>query len=251
MTSPSSWQGHVALVTGATTGIGEAVAYALADMGISVIVSGRRIERLEAVAQTIRLKGVKAYTIACDIGDPAAVEGLFARISNDIGRLDVLINNAGMGYKSDIGSFANEDLGRALNVNVMGAAICVREALRLMGHRANTAIITISSMAAHRVPPGGFGLYAATKHALRAIMEALRVECVQQGSQTKIANISPGTVATEFHKLFARSDDDPTANLPFEKLSPDDIADAVKYILSTPDHVQVNEMLIRPIGQLG
>ncbi|WP_158586779.1 SDR family oxidoreductase [Aurantiacibacter zhengii] len=249
--STNKRQGEVALVTGATTGIGEAVAYALADLGLSVIVSGRRIDRLEAVAETIRTKGVDAHVMACDIADASALEAMFADIRSKVGKLDILVNNAGMGYQSDIGDFETAELSLALAVNVTGAAICIRESIALMEHRPGTAIITVSSMAAHRVPPGGFGIYSATKHALRAIMEALRMECVKLSSPTKIASISPGTVATEFHKLFARSDKDPTEKLPFERLTPEDVARAVTFVLEAPAHVQLNEIMIRPIGQLG
>jgi len=251
MEETSSWKGKVALVTGATTGIGEAVAYALAGLGMSVIIAGRRQEQLEIVAKNIRDQNASAFAYCCDIGDEKAVTSMFAAIQNDVGVLDVLINNAGVGYKSAIADFDTVDFRQALSVNVLGTSICIREAIKHMQHRPDTAIITISSMAAHRIPLGGFGIYSATKHALRAIMEALRTELVTINSPTKIASISPGTVATDFHKLFARSETDPTAALSFERLTTQDVADAVTYILSTPDHVQINDILIRPMGQIG
>lgn len=242
---------RVALVTGATTGIGEAIAHALAGIGMTVVVTGRRQELLDAVAKKVNDSGALALAISCDINDTSAIERLFTRIGEELGRLDVLINSAGIGYKSEITDFATEDFREALGVNVLGAAVFIREAIKLLAHRPGTAIIAISSMAAHRVPPGGFGLYAATKYALRALMESLRSELVALKSPTKIASISPGTVATDFHKRFARTEVDPTEALPFERLLPSDVADAVLYVLSTAEHVQVNELLIRPIGQGG
>lgn len=245
------WSEKTVLVTGATTGIGEAVAYDLAALGMTVVITGRRADQLERVAENIRASGAKAVAYTCDIGDADAISDLFGKIGRDVGGLDVLINNAGVGYQASIADFSTNDLRQVLEVNVLGAAVCIREALALMQHRPDTAIITISSLAAHRVPPGGYGMYAASKHALRAIMEALRTELVALGSPTKVASISPGTVATEFHKLFSRTDDDPTDRLPFERLSARDIANAVTYMLCTPAHVQINDILVRPMGQLG
>lgn len=251
MSGDESWSGKVALVTGATTGIGEAVAYALAGLGVAVALAGRRQDQLDRVSATIAERGGRAFSYRCDIGKEQDVIAMFAAIELGSGPIDILINNAGVGYQSGVADFATDDFRQALDVNVLGTAICIREAMKQLRHRPGSAIITISSMAAHRVPPGGFGLYAATKHALRAIMEALRTELIAIGSATKVASISPGTVATDFHKLFARSESDPTANLPFERLSAQDIADAVIFILTAPTHVQINDILIRPMGQVG
>ena len=245
------WKGKKALVTGATTGIGEAIAYALADMGMTLVLVGRRTAELEAVARNVERRGAVAQVCTCDLADAEAILALFAIIETSGEGLDVLINNAGLGYKSGVSNFDTADLRQMLDVNVFGASICIREALRLLDHRPETAILTISSMAAHRIPPGGFGFYAASKHAMRAIMEALRVELVEMGSPTKVGSISSGTVATGFHKLFVRSDTDPSCDLHFERLLAEDIAAAVTYMLNTPDRVQINDILIRPTGQLG
>lgn len=244
------WKDKIALVTGATTGIGEAVAYGLADLGFITLIAGRRTGQLDRVAGNIAAKGARVMSYPCDIGDSAAIAGMFAKIRSDVGGLDVLINNAGVGYQGSIANFDTADLRQVLDVNVLGTAVCIREALALLGNRPDTAIITISSLAGHRVPAGGYGLYAASKHAVRAIMEALRMELIALGSPTKVASISPGTVATEFHRLFARSHDDPTDALGFERLTAQDIADVVVHLLSAPSHVQINDVLIRPVGQM-
>ena len=251
MQDDQALHGKVALVVGATTGIGEAVACSLAKSGATVALAGRRQEQLDRVVAGIVDGGGRAVPFRCDIGKEQDVLAMFAAMARDPGPIDILVNNAGVGYQSGIASFATDDFRQALDVNVLGTAICIREAMKQLAHRPGTAIVTISSMAAHRVPTGGFGLYAATKHALRAIMESLRTELIEVGSATKVASISPGTVATDFHRLFARSDQDPTASLPFERLSAQDIADAVLYVLNAPAHVQINDILIRPIGQQG
>lgn len=247
----SRWKDKVALVTGASAGIGETVAHGLAAAGMTVAIAGRRASPLEAVARDIREAGGNAVAFTCDIGSESDVLGMFERIRGSIGPLDVLINNAGVGYQSSISEAATADWRSVLDVNVLGTSICIREALKQTAHRPDTAIITISSQAAHRIPAGGYSYYAASKHALRAVMEGLRMELVAAGSPTKVGSISPGTVATDFHRLFARSDVDPTEALDFQRLLPQDIADAVLYMLSTPSHVQINDILIRPVGQLG
>ena len=247
----SRWKNKVALVTGATAGIGEAIAVALANFGMTVAISGRRTEQLEAVVNGIRQQGGRAFYFTCELGEEASILQMFAAIRRDIGVLDVLINNAGTGFEGSIADSSTSDLQQVMAVNVLGTSICIREAIKQFQHRQDTAVITISSLAAHRVPPGGYGHYAASKHALRALMEALRTELITLGSPTKVGSISPGTVATEFHKHFARSDVDPTEALKFERLLPQDIAEAVVYMLSTPRHVQINDILMRPLGQLG
>jgi NADP-dependent 3-hydroxy acid dehydrogenase YdfG len=247
----SRWKNKVALVTGATAGIGEAIAVALANVGMTVAISGRRAEQLEAVANSIRQQGGKAFHFICELGEEASILRMFAAIRRDIGVLDVLINNAGTGFEGSIADSSTGDLQQVMAVNVLGTSICIREAIKHFQHRQDTAVITISSLAAHRVPPGGYGQYAASKHAVRALMEALRTELISLGSPTKVGSISPGTVVTEFHKHFARSDVDPTEALKFERLLPQDIAEAVIYMLSTRRHVQINDILMRPLGQLG
>jgi NADP-dependent 3-hydroxy acid dehydrogenase YdfG len=247
----SRWKNKLALITGATTGIGEATASALAEIGITVVISGRRKEQLERVADNIRQQGGKAFAFGCELGEEASILEMFAGIRRDVGALDVLINNAGVGFEGSVAELSSSDLQQVMAVNVLGASICIREAIKHFQHRQDTAIITISSMAAHRVPPGGFGPYAASKHALRALMEALRTELIALGSPTKVGSISPGTVATDFHKRFARSDVDPTESLKFDRLLPEDVAQAVLYMMSTPRHVQINDIFMRPVGQMG
>jgi NADP+-dependent farnesol dehydrogenase len=195
--------------------------------------------------------GGAAFPYSCDIGSEAEILRMFAAIQKDVGTLDVVINNAALAYQSSIADASTEDWRVAFDVNVLGTSLCIREALKQLANRQDTAIISILSMAAHRVPAGGYASYAASKHALRAIMEALRLELVATRSPTKVGSISPGTVVTDFHKLSARSEKDPTEAFDFERLRPDDIADAVVYMLSTPRRVQINDIHIRPIGQMG
>jgi 17beta-estradiol 17-dehydrogenase / 3beta-hydroxysteroid 3-dehydrogenase len=247
----SRWKDKVALVTGASTGIGEAVAHSLAEAGMTVVLAGRRLSPLEAVAKVIREREGKALALPCDLGDEESLLAMFGNIHARVGPLDVLINNAGLGYEGLVANLSTKDLRQVMDVNVVGTAICIREAIKQFGNRQDTAVITISSLAAHRTPPGGYGHYAASKHALRALMEALRTELIAAGSPTKIGNISPGTVATDFHKLFSRSDTDPTEALGFQRLLPEDVAQAVIYMMSTARHVQINDILMRPVGQIG
>lgn len=251
MSFTSRWSSKVALVTGATTGIGQAIAVSLARVGLNVALAGRRENQLENVAAEIRSGGGSAVAIQTDISDEESILRCFETVKREFGGLDVLVNSAGVGYESLMATASTEDWRQVLDVNVLGTSICIREALHLLQNRCDTAIITISSLAAYRIPPGGYAYYAASKHALRAIMEGLRAELVTIRSPTKVGSISPGTVATEFHKLFSRTDKDPTEAIGFERLLPNDIAEAVLYMLSTPPHVQINDIMMRPIGQPG
>ncbi|HUJ73240.1 MAG TPA: SDR family NAD(P)-dependent oxidoreductase [bacterium] len=243
------WAGKVALVTGATSGIGEAMARALAGIGCKVALTGRRAERLQALERQLAAGGAAVLALPADLRLEPAILGLFQVIRQRWGGVDVLINNAGLGYNANkIATAAREDWREMLDLNVMAVLICTQEALKDMAGKQDAAIINISSLAGHRVVPGRTEtIYAACKFAVRAITEGLRSELQAQGSPVKLASISPGMVATEFHARAARGAKvTPPA---YKLLDPKDIADAALYMLSTPRHVQVNDILLRPVGQ--
>lgn len=250
MLNIARWKDKVALVTGATTGIGEAIARALAGVGMRVVLVGRRGAELQAVARAIEADGAAAVAFTCDIANEADVVRLFEKTKDHFGTLDVLVNSAGIGFKGSIGDGSSADWRSVLDVNVLGTSICIREALKLTANRQDTAILTVASLAAHRVPNGGYGYYSASKHAIRAIMDALGKELGTAGSPTKVGSISPGTVVTDFHRIFARTETDPTASVDFKRLEPHDVADAVVFMLATPAHVQISDILMRPAGQV-
>jgi NADP-dependent 3-hydroxy acid dehydrogenase YdfG len=246
----SRWAGRTALVTGAGSGIGAAVTTRLFTEGMQVVACGRRQERVAAVLAAADPAGERSLALACDVRDEAAVQETFAAARARFGGVDVLVNNAGLGHAAPLAEGRVEEWREMLEVNVLGLCICTREALADMRRRgARGQIIHIGSMAGQRVPPGA-GLYAATKHAVRALTESLRMEIHAAGDPIRVGEISPGFVETGFaahyHKSAAKARETYSQ---FTVLSAADVAEAVVYMLGCPDHVQVHDILMRPSAQ--
>lgn len=244
------WAGHTALVTGASSGIGAAIARRLLAEGLAVVGCARRRERVAAVLREADPQGSRSLAMTCDVGDEVAVREAFAAARTRFGGVDVLVNNAGLGHAGRLADGRLEDWRQMLDVNVLGLCLCTREALADMRARGVPGqIIHVGSMAGQRVPPGA-GFYAATKHAVRALTEALRIELREAGDPIRVGEISPGFVETGFaehyHKSAAKARE---TYGQFTVLTPDDIAEAVVYMLSCPDHVQVHDILLRPTEQ--
>lgn len=244
------WQGKVALVTGASSGIGAAVAERLASAGMKVALSARRLDRLEAVAASIAQAGGVAMPVACDLRDEAAIGTMFARVREAWGGVDVLINNAGLGHDTGLLDGDAELWREMLEVNVLALCICTREAIADMRVGDRGHVIHISSMAAHRVPDGS-GVYSATKFAVRSLTEGLRKELRVAGSRIRVSSVSPAWVETEFAERFYKSSDKAREIYSALKvLEPADVADAVEWALERPPHVQVHDILLRPTEQV-
>jgi len=244
MSGLERWAGRVALVTGASAGIGRACAEALAEAGLVVVGCGRRVDRIEA------LPGVEA--IACDLRDEAQILAMFEAVRARHGGVDLLVNNAGLGHLAPLTSGETERWREMLEVNVLALSVCTREAIGDMQRRDFAGqVVHISSMSGHRVPPGS-GMYSASKHAVKALTEALRTELRGQGSDIRVAAISPGFVETEFAAQYHRSEDKAAATYGrFPCLQPEDVAAALMYLLAQPAHVQVHDVLMRPTRQPG
>ena len=189
--------------------------------------------------------------IPADFSREEDIAKVFERIRSEWGGVRVLINSAGLGYKQELDQIPAKSLREMLDVNVLALTLCMQEAIKDMESAGLGQIVNISSAAGHRVPLGKqFGMYSATKHAVKALTEAMWGELAAKGSPIKIGTISPGMVETEWHaKAF---DDVAKAQQRYaetKSLQPDDIADVVCFLLSTPAHVQINEITLRPIGQ--
>ncbi len=243
-----AWRGRVALVTGASAGIGAAVAERLARDGMKVAMCARRIDRLETLRKSIG--GLDVLPISADLRQEADIAAMFERIREEWGGVDVLVNNAGLGHDAPLTSGKTDDWREMLDVNVLALLVCTREAVSDMRRRGDDGhVIHISSMAAHRVPPGS-GVYSATKYAVRSLTEGLRQELRALESRIRVTAISPGFVETEFAAKYHKSEDVALETYSrYKVLESEDIADAVSWSLLGPPHMQVHDILIRPRDQ--
>ena len=246
------WHGRVALVTGASSGIGRAIARALARNGMRVALCARRQPRLQALQQELAEAGAEVLPVQTDLRDEAQIMRLFEVVRRTWGGVDVLVNSAGINYKDRLVDGNATHWRELWEVNVLALSICTREAIQDMRRRGDDGhVIHISSMSGHRVPWGeGSGMYAATKFAVRALTEKLRRELRDLGSNIRVTAISPGFVETEIAARFLGSEEAARELYSrFPVLQPEDIASAALYALSQPPHVEVHDILIRPTRQ--
>lgn len=244
-------QGKVALVTGASSGIGRAIAQKLALGGYRLAMCARRMDRLTTLATDLKDQGAIVAAYQADLRQEADILRVFDGIRSSWGGVDVLINNAGMGHKESLMSGNTEAWREMLEVNVLALCICTREAVQDMQTKGGDGhVVHISSMSAHRVPKGS-GVYSATKFAVRSLTEGLRQELREAGYNIRISAISPGFVETEFAENYTKSAEKARETYSqFPVLQPEEMADAVWYVLSQPAHVQVHDILVRPIQQM-
>ncbi|MEM8780852.1 MAG: SDR family NAD(P)-dependent oxidoreductase [Cyanobacteria bacterium P01_G01_bin.49] len=240
----------VALVTGASSGIGEAIARRLAQEKYRLVICARRQEKLDKLTVELEKIGCEVFAQPVDLRQEADILSLFKTIRQQWGGIDILINNAGLGHREPLMTGDTEAWREMLEVNVLALCICTREAIKDMSDRnSNGHIIHISSMSGHRIPLYS-GIYAASKYAVRALTEGLRQELREANKNIKISSISPGFVETEFAEKYSKSKERAKeVYSQFPVLQPDDIANAVWYILSQPDYVQVHDILLRPTQQ--
>jgi NADP-dependent 3-hydroxy acid dehydrogenase YdfG len=244
------WRGRVALVTGASSGIGRAVATALARAGMRVAVCARRLERLEDLRRSIEAGGGEVLATRADLRDEAQILEVFRQVRERWGGVDALVNNAGLGREAPLVSGATDLWREMLEVNVLALCISTREAIRDMRARGDDGhVVHVSSMAAHRVPWES-GVYSATKFAVRSLTEGLRQELRTLESGIRVSAVSPGYVETEFAEVWAG--DREAARETYGRypvLQPEDVASAVIYVLSRPAYMQVHDLLVRPTRQ--
>lgn len=242
------WRGKIALVTGASTGIGRAIAEDFGRRQMKVAVTGRRESTLHETAAAVRAAGGEAQVLVGDQREGATNRRFFADIAAHWGTVDVLVNCAATLGGRSLLKADWEDIQSALDLNIRATLICMREAAAAMRGKTDAAIINVSSMTGHRVVPGTPALYAATKHALRILTDGIRNDLLAEGLTVKVSLISPGLVDTPWH---ARPDGLVALNgaYPYRPLAASDIVGAVHYILSTPPGVQVCDILIRPAAQ--
>lgn len=232
----------IALITGASSGIGEACAKALSKEGARLILTGRNEVKLKELAEKM-----DAAFITADLQNSEEVEKLFNEVGTSI---DILINNAGIAPSASIINGDINSFKELLNVNVLALTHCCQLGLKKFDTLSGGHIINISSMSGHRVPPSG-GFYAATKFAVRAVTEALRFELKSQNNKTRVSMISPGFVDTPLlDKYFKKNEDElKKLRVDLEMLEPNDIAETLKFILKTPNNVEIGDILLKPRDQ--
>jgi len=240
----------VALVTGTSSGIGEAIAQQLAQQGYRLVICARRRDRLTTLQSQLEAAGAEVLMQTADLRQEAEILALFDNIRQTWGGVDVLVNNAGLGHKSPLMSGETEAWREMLEVNVLALCICTREAIKDMQQRGDRGhIVHISSLSGHRVP-GASGMYAASKFAVRALTEGLRQELRAADSQIRVSTISPGFTETEFaEKYHGNAAQAQQVYSRFPVLQAEDVANAVVYVLSQPEYVQVHDVLVRSTFQ--
>jgi NADP-dependent 3-hydroxy acid dehydrogenase YdfG len=241
---------QVVAVTGASSGIGEATALACARAGAAVALGARRAERIEELAGQIESQGGRAVAVPTDVSDEEQARAFLTRAHDELGRLDVLVNNAGVMLLGPIENAPTEEWRRMIEANVFGVLYCTHAALPLMHAQGSGHIVNMSSVAG-RVARAGSGVYNLTKHGVGAFSESLRQECVGLG--VRVTVIEPGAVATELagHNRPEVLEQMAKRFAGVTPLSAEDIADAIIYAISRPQNTSVNEVLIRPTGQVG
>lgn len=241
-------KGKIVVITGAGSGLGEASARLLSREGASVVLGARREDRIRSLAGELTGSGGKALAVTTDVTHRDQVKGLVDAAVNAYGRIDVMINNAGLMPQSPLERLKIDEWDRMIDVNIKGVLYGIAAALPYMKQQKAGQIINVSSVAGHKVGPG-FAVYAATKHAVRALSEGLRQEVKPYNIRTTV--ISPGAVATELPDSVS----DPDAAERLHKfyaeiaIPADSFARAVAFAISQPEDVDVNEILFRPTRQ--
>ena len=243
-------EGKIVVITGASSGLGEATARHLSALGATVVLGARRLERIEALAQELAGQDGrtgKAMAVQTDVTQSAQVKKLVEAAVAAYGRIDVMINNAGLMPHSPLERLKIDDWDRMIDVNIKGVLYGIAAALPYMQQQKSGHIINVSSVAGHKVRPGS-AVYAATKHAVRALSEGLRQEVKPYNIRTTV--ISPGAVATELPNSITEADVADSVKKIYELAIPaDSFARAVVYAMSQPDDIDINEILFRPTRQ--
>ncbi len=248
MQMAGSLNGKVAVVTGASSGIGEATVRSLAAEGAAVVAGARRKERLDGLVEEVTRDGGKAIAVECDVADEQQPHALVDQAVEEFGGVDILINNAGVMLLSKVEKGLSDEWRQMFDVNVLGLLYATDAALEAMKRQGSGHIVNVSSVAGRKTRPT-VGVYSGTKFAVNAISEAMRQELLEDG--IRITMVEPGAVATELTDHI--TDEEVREGLKqrnVEPLQSEDVANAIAYAVSQPQRVSVNEILIRPTQQM-
>ena len=243
----SNIEGKVVAITGASSGIGEAAARHLAQLGAKVVLGARRTDRLEKIVEEIRAKGGTAEFRALDVTERKDVEDFVQFAEKTFGKLDVVVNNAGLMPLSPLEALKVDEWDRMIDVNIKGVLYGIAAGLPIMKRQGFGQFVNISSVAAHYVLPTG-AVYCATKHAVNALSEGLRKE----NTDIRVSIVSPGVTESELAETIT----DPSTKAMIEEyrqvaIPAHAIAEAIAYAIGQPDGVDVNEIIVRPTANAG
>ncbi len=239
----------IALITGATSGIGKATAVKLAETGFDLIITGRRSDRLHALEEELQKKGVQVISLHFDVRNQMEVKQAISSLPEAWKNIDVLVNNAGLAVGTNpIQDGLMEDWERMIDTNIKGLLYVTREIAPLMIKNQKGHIVNLASVAGKEVYPGG-NVYCATKHAVDALSKAMRTDMLKHN--IKVTNIAPGMVETEFSIVRYKGDEKAAQNV-YNGMTPltgEDIADTIVFAITRPAHVCLNDIMIMPTAQ--
>ena len=234
----------IVLITGATSGIGQACAQRFAQNGYNVIITARRADRLEAIRHDLERYGAKVMTLVFDVRDAAAATAAVTSLADEWKQIDILVNNAGLALGLDKEYEGNpEDWETMIDTNIKGLLTMTRLVVPAMVERNEGHVINIGSVAGDAAYAGG-NVYCATKAAVKAITDGLRIDLAH--TAVRVTNVKPGLVETNFSNVRFHGDTERADNV-YKGITPltgDDIADVVYYAASAPKHVQIAEVLV-------
>ncbi|QNL48108.1 SDR family oxidoreductase [Olivibacter sp. SDN3] len=240
----------VALISGASSGIGEGVAKALAAKGVKVGIAARRLDKLKTLEEEITAKGGEAFAVEMDVTNPDSVEKGVKALKEHFGKIDILVNNAGIMPAADIDTFKTEEWTAMVDVNIKGILNTTASVLPELITQHSGHIINLSSIAGRKLFKG-LAVYCASKHFVAAFSDIMRME-IGKKHNIRVTSIQPGAVATNLYeqitdKNYKEGMEGLREQMTF--LSPEDIAHSMIYALEAPDHVDVSELFILPIDQ--
>lgn len=259
----NQWKGKVAVVTGASAGIGAAIVEQLVKHGVTVVGMARRKDRVQALAESNKKQPGKIYAVECDVMSSDSITKAFEWVEKNLGGVDILVNNAGTVRAAQVTDLEKPDSDYTLTIetNLTGLVLCTRRALKTMKERPAGYIININSVGGHisaiaYFAQSGTNVYTGTKHAVTNLTDTIRLELAcAENKKIRISSLSPGAVTSEFLETAVQSLPDPAAIVAQRRsgggpsLEPSDVADAVVYLLSTKPTVNISELIIHPTGE--
>ncbi|XP_043246520.1 dehydrogenase/reductase SDR family member 11-like [Amphibalanus amphitrite] len=247
------YQGRVAVVTGVSSGIGEGLVRALVAAGIRVAGCARNADKLQTLKESLGPDSEHFLPVTCDLTEEQQVRNFFERVLAEWGAVDILINNAGLAFNSSLLDGTVEEWRTMLDTNIVALCLCTQLTVESMkeSNISDGYIIHINSESGHMHPvPSKFHFYSATKHAVRALTETMRLELAKTLPGCRISSVSPGLVETQFlAKMAGRPAEQLKVFSRMKALEVEDVVQTVLHLLRTPAHVQVHDVLMRPAGQ--